>query len=157
MATEINLHPIQGKILKILLFQKQARFRDLNPDKISTDQFSFHLKMLLDQGLLTKTEKGTYTLTAKGKEFANRFDTEKIALERQAKVAVLVVGITKEGSQTKYLTQLRLKQPYFGYRGFVSGKIRWGEDVLAAAERELSEETGLKASLAITERSANLF
>ena len=40
--------------------------------------------------------------------------------------------------------QKRLKQPYFGFLGFVSGKVRWGETVVEAAERELKEETNLE-------------
>src|SRR4030042_2817516 len=43
--------------------------------------------------------------------------------------------------------QQRLKHPYFGFYGFVSGKIRWCETIYEAASRELKEETGLKAKL----------
>ena len=48
-------------------------------------------------------------------------------------------------SKTEYLFQERLKQPYYGFWGFAIGKIRWGETILQTAERELMEETGLKA------------
>jgi 8-oxo-dGTP pyrophosphatase MutT (NUDIX family) len=47
--------------------------------------------------------------------------------------------------RTEYLFQERLKQPYFGYWGLPSGKIRWGETILETALRELKEETGLEA------------
>ena len=147
MATEIQIHEAQAKILRTLLFKTEARFRDLNVTKLTTDHFTFHLKQLIETGIIEKTKKGTYKLTAKGKEFANRFDTEKIALERQAKIAVLVIAIKRFHNKTKYLTQQRLKHPYFGYRGFVTGKIRWGEKVLETAARELKEEAGLEGNL----------
>jgi len=146
MATEIQIHQAQAHILRVLLFKTEARFRDLNTIKLSTDHFTFHLKQLVDQGIVEKIDS-KYRLTSKGKEFANRFDTEKVALERQAKIGVLIIGVKQEGKTTKFLSQQRLKQPYFGYRGCVTGKIRWAEKALETAARELKEETGLEGNL----------
>lgn len=147
MATELEIHQVQAQILKVLLFKPEARFAELNVTKLTTDHFTFHLKQLVENGIVEKTKKGTYRLTAKGKEFANRFDTEKAALERQAKLAVLIVAIKVSEKIIKYLTQQRLKQPFYGYRGFVTGKIRWGETVLETAVRELKEEANLTGKL----------
>jgi len=147
MATDLVIHLAQAQILKSLLFKTEARFRDLNTQKLTTDHFTFHLKQLVEAGIVEKTAKGTYKLTAKGKEFANRFDTEKVALERQAKLGVCIVAIMKDHQKSKYLSQQRLKNRFYGYRGFVTGKIRWGEQLLETAARELKEETGLKAKL----------
>jgi ADP-ribose pyrophosphatase YjhB (NUDIX family) len=144
-ATEIQIHQAQAKILRTLLFKTEARFRDLNTDKLGTDHFTFHLKQLIDQGILEKVGP-KYCLTAKGKEFANRFDTEKVAVERQAKLTIMIIAV-KNGKSIKYLSQQRLKQPFFGYRCWITGKIRWGEQLLQAAARELEEETGLKGKI----------
>lgn len=118
-------------------------------DGISSDQFTFHLKKLLELELVEKTENNLYRLTAKGKEFINRFDTDtrKVVLERQAKLGVLVGCAREEKGVTQYLVQERLKQPYYGFHGFVTGKLRWGEIPKETAERELKEETGLSAKL----------
>lgn len=140
---EIEIHPRQAQILTTLLFRERARFSDLNVTKITTDHFTFHVNQLLATGLIEKTQNKFYRLTVKGKEFANRFDTEKAKVERQAKVAVLIVVIKKD----KYLVQKRLKQPYYGLHGFPTGKVKWGETVSAAGRRELEEETGLKAKI----------
>lgn len=144
MKPILEVHPIQGKILKVLLFQTGARFRDLNPDKVSSDQFTFHLRSLLNADLLVKKDD-QYFLTTAGKEFANRFDTEKIIIERQAKLGVGVTAIKKIHGQRYYLIQQRLKQPYYGYYGTITGKIRWGETITDAAKREFLEESGLVA------------
>jgi len=71
-------------------------------------------------------------------------------LEKQPKASVLIVCIKKQNNITKYLTQQRLKQPFYGYRGFVTGKIRWGEKLLETATRELKEETALDGKLEFT-------
>ena len=150
MDKNIKIHPAQSHILKILLFSPQARFAELNELRLSTDHFSFHIKSLMDAGLIVKTQN-RYGLTVVGKEFANRFDVDsaKVGLERQAKISVAVAAVKQENGKTKYLLQKRLKQPYFGYQGFITGKIKWGETVLEAAGREFKEEAGLAGELCL--------
>ena len=146
MGIEIELHPIQKEILLILLFNPNLGFSNLNRAKISTDQFNFHLKRLLSLSLVEKSEK-TYVLTQKGKEFANRFDAESKVFEKQAKVSILICATNKKQGVTKYLVQQRLKEPYFGFYGFITGKIKLGETIFETAKRELKEETGCVADL----------
>lgn len=143
------MHQIQNNILGLLLFKKKARFAELNQDNVSNDHFTFHLKRLAEQGLVEKDNEGFYSLTRTGKEYANRLDvdSEKIDMERQAKTAVLVVAIDDSDKKRKYLVHQRLKHPFYGFYGFISGKIKWGELIYEAAERELREEAGLRATM----------
>lgn len=144
-----DIHPIQANILIVLLFNSQARYTDLNTTKIETDHFNFHIKRLIELELIEKTSSGKYQLTTIGKEFANRFDEENAKLERQPKPTVMVICLRECRNKTQVLIQKRLKEPYFGFHGVISGKIRWGETILESAQRELYEETGLKGSLTI--------
>lgn len=141
MKPIFEIHPVQGQILRKLLFSTEVRFSDLNSDGLSTDQFNFHLRSLIESGLVVKD--GLYKLTTKGKEFANRFDTEKMVLERQTKPTVVVGCRRVVGGKVQYLIHKRHKNPYFGFHGYITGKIRWGEDVLETAKREVFEETGM--------------
>jgi 8-oxo-dGTP pyrophosphatase MutT (NUDIX family) len=147
MKTEI--HPIQARILRTMLFRENSRFVDLNTLKLPTDHFNFHLKQLLALELVGKSADSKYCLTAKGKEFANRLDTDEIVIEKQAKIGVVVCGVRKSGKTKQYLVQQRLKQPYYGFYGFVTGKIRWGEMAIETAAREFFEETRLKGKLSL--------
>jgi 8-oxo-dGTP pyrophosphatase MutT (NUDIX family) len=150
MTTEIDIHKIQKNIIFYLLFNKNGRFSDLNTKNISSDKFNFHLKRLIVLDLVTKTGKGRYNLTPKGKEFANRMDTDNKVYKKQAKLGVLIVLTKEKGGITKYLLQQRLKVPYYGYWGFVTGKAKIVETVFETAKRELDEETGYDAKLALT-------
>jgi 8-oxo-dGTP pyrophosphatase MutT (NUDIX family) len=137
-----NLNPIQLKILSTLLFNPKARFRDLNTDSMPTDHFSYHLRVLLGLGLVKK-EKLTYTLTSKGKMLASKIDTPIHKMEKQPKVSVILIPHKTVRGKERFLIQQRTKEPYFGYKGFISGKVRFGETLQETAERELKEESGI--------------
>jgi len=148
MATENKIHPVQAKILVDLLFKPEVSFSSLlKGTHLTSDHFTFHLNKLTELGLIEKTKKGGYCLSLKGKEFANRFDTQKKIIERQAKLGVLIVCVKKLKGVTYYLTHQRLKQPYWGFYGFITGKISWGETIKETAARELKEEANLSANI----------
>jgi len=138
----MELHYIQMMILRELLLNSSRKFTDLNVKKMPSDQFTYHIKTLINLDLISKN-KSYYQLTPKGKEFANTMDTDKYVLEKQGKISVLIIATRKRENSLYLLTQKRLKEPYMGFRGFISGKARFGETVINAAKRELKEETGL--------------
>ncbi|HSX28856.1 MAG TPA: NUDIX hydrolase [Candidatus Saccharimonadales bacterium] len=140
-----TMHPAQVAILHALLFRPSAGFAELQKaSELSSDHFAFHLKKMLEQQLIHKNTDNHYELTIEGKEYANRFDTDERVVERQPKVAVLLLIEHQDG---RLLYQQRLKQPFYGFWGRPTGKIRWGETITEAAARELMEETGLEADL----------
>jgi len=140
-----GLHPAQTKILRELLFMPAARFAELQKASgLESDHVKFHIKQLVKLGYVNKIGNA-YQLSVTGKEYANKLDTDAGVIERQPKVAVLLVveRYNSRTHMTEYLLQKRLKHPYFGFWGAPTGKVRWGETLLDAAARELKEETGL--------------
>lgn len=147
MAHEVKIHDAQVAILRELLFHPEAGYAQMQkPTGLTSDHFNFHITRLIDLGLVVKVKKGSYKLSQKGKEYANKLDTDANTIERQPKVAVI---LAIQDSNGRWLFQQRLKNPYFGFWGFPSGKIRWGETIKETAIRELDEETGLTADLRI--------
>ena len=138
-----QLHGIQLQILRKLLFARELRYAEMKPDReMENNQFDFHLDQLIKAGFIEKKEKG-YALTSVGKEYANRIDTDEVKVMKQARLSAWAVGVRKIKDKWQFLVYTRLKQPFFGCQGFVSGKIGFGERIVQAAERELKEETGL--------------
>lgn len=147
MSHEVAIHEAQMKILRELLFHTEAGFAELQkPTGLDSDHFKFHIARLVELGYVAKTDISKYTLTTKGKEHANKLDTDTHTIEKQPKLSV---GLIIENDKGEFLTQQRLKQPYFGFWGRPTGKIRWGETFLEAAARELDEEAGLTADLTV--------
>jgi len=146
MSYEPQTHEAQVNILRHLLFTPQAGFAELQKGtNLSSDHFNFHIKKLVEEGYVEKLEK-TYRLSHKGKEYANRMDTDEKEIEKQPKISVAITLERKNNKgEREYLFQQRKKNPYFDFWGRIGGKIRWGETIIEAANRELLEETGLTA------------
>lgn len=146
MTYEPHAHETQVAIMRHLLFTKEASFTDIQKTtNLTSDHFNFHVKKLVDEGYVEKQERG-YRLTRKGKEYANRMDTDENEIEKQPKISIAITLERKgEDGSREFLFQQRKKNPYYDFWGRVGGKMRWGETIIDAANRELKEETGLEA------------
>ena len=139
-----ELHSIQLSILRNLLLSDGLRYTDMKPDKeMENNQFSFHLNSLIDTNLVLKDDD-KYRLTDKGKEYANRMDTDDVKMMTQAKLSAWCCCVRGSGHGKEVLIGVRKKQPFYGCQGFVAGKIKFGETIYDAAKRELREEAGLE-------------
>ncbi|MBP6037882.1 MAG: NUDIX hydrolase [Candidatus Saccharimonas sp.] len=144
-----DAHIAQMKILRELLLAQQLGFAQLaKAAGLTNDHANFHIKKLINMQYVEHVPKdyGQYRLTRAGKRYANGMDTDTHELEHQPK---LTVDLAIERADGKFIVQERQKQPYYGYHGFPTGKIRWGETMLEAGARELLEETGLTADLRV--------
>ncbi len=143
MSYEPDVHKVQTSILRALLFAPHAGFAELQKTtELTSDHFTFHVKKLMEAGLVEKSD-AKYLLTPRGKEYANRMDTDENEIEKQPKVSVALLVERQVDGRREFIVQQRLKQPYYGFYGRLGGKVRWGESFEEAATRELAEETGL--------------
>lgn len=134
-------HPIQRQILNRLLFSSKLNFASLKPFDMEGSQFTFHLTKLIELELINKDSDGKYSLTPKGKNIANAYDTDSNLPNKQAKLSV--VFCATKNDQSEFLIYTRLKNPFYGCQGFPTGKVKYGENIVDTAKREFSEETNL--------------
>lgn len=141
MIEQIEIHHhIQKHIIGILMFRSVARFRDLRPLKTDTNLFSYHLKLLLKQGIVVKQDGG-YSLSQKGMSYVDRVSTEKFTIRSQPKIISMLVIQNSSGD---VLLQKRTKQPYIDAWTLPYGKVHIDDSTVeAAASREAFEKLGL--------------
>jgi len=132
-------HHIERDIIAYLMTHEYARFSDMRPSKVDTNLFTYHLKLLVKNGFIVKTEKG-YTLSVKGLVYVDRISTDKMKLRTQPKIITMLLVQDGYG---KVLLQKRTKQPYINTWTLPYGKIHIDDEtVLAAAARESREKLG---------------
>ncbi len=138
-----TLNQIQLEILSSLTTSERKRFNQLKPAGMENDQFNYHLKFLLEKNLVEKAEDG-YGLTLQGKKFVSNMTLDGV-VEDLFKVSIAAYVVREREGEHQMLLQRRSRYPYKGDVSSVSGKVRKGEHVEAAASRKLREETGLEA------------
>lgn len=142
-----QLHPYQNMIIKKLALAppEGIAFNLTLIEGISSDHTNYHLKQLMRFGLVVKSDT-RYHLSDKGKEYSGSLDDAMKRLEKQPKASVIVWAMRKKSDGTnEYLVNRRLRHPYYGKVGRITGKVLYGESLEDATRRELYEETGLEA------------
>ena len=133
-------HHIQAEIFSKLRHNSRLRFKDLKNPELESSQFMYHLKGLMAQKLVEKTEDGYYKLAKKGVELAQHFSSALGNLNEAPLSYTLLFLRTKTG---KWFVIRRRKQPHIGKLACISGKIRMDETLKQAANRELENFTGI--------------
>jgi 8-oxo-dGTP pyrophosphatase MutT (NUDIX family) len=136
-------HHIQRFILNVLMNNEYARFRDLRPPQVDSNLYSYHLKTLLKQHLITKTLSG-YTLTASGLECVDRLSSKDAHVRVQPKIMTMIAVMNQHDELLVYTKE---RQPFIDQLTFPSGKLHMEDaTILDAARREVHERTGLAAT-----------
>ena len=133
-------HQLQREILLKLIHNPSLSFNQLWAKQDNSNKFAYHLKRLEETGLIRKN-KTHYQLTDEGRKLSAFIEGDS---GHKAEMPTLthVLMVKKDN---KILCQKRLKEPFYGYWGFISGKINFGLNLFECAQRDLEEETGLKA------------
>jgi ADP-ribose pyrophosphatase YjhB (NUDIX family) len=130
-------HHIERHVINYLMFHEYAKFSEMRPLRVDTNLFSYHLKLLIKDGYITKTDQG-YTLSSKGLVYVDRVSSEKMKLRSQPKIITMLLVQDGYG---KVLLHRRAKQPYINTWTLPYGKMHIDdESVLSAARRESIEK-----------------
>jgi predicted transcriptional regulator len=134
-----ELHKAQVSILRTLRHAESARYSMLmRPTGLESDVFKFHLSKLVNQKIIEKKNSGDYVLTSSGKEFANNLSKTAQTIQKQPKLSVALVANRQTPEGTQYLFQKRLRNPFYGFWGCISGPAQWGKSL----EEDIDETSG---------------
>lgn len=132
-------HFIQRHILGVLMDTKYARFRDMRPDDVDSNAYSYHLTALQKEKLVQKTSEG-YTLSIRGLSYIDILSSHDKRPRSQPKIMTLIMIENEYGHFAAYQKE---RQPFIGQLTFPSGKLHMDDiSIKQAALREVREKTG---------------
>lgn len=144
------MHSAQASILHTLRHVRSARYTDLRlPTGLDSDVFKFHINKLVGMGYIRKLNSTTYELTAVGKEFANNLSKERATIQKQPKLSVAIIATRDFDGTVKHLFQQRLRSPYYGFWGCLTGPVQWGGSIETTAQHEFEKQTGMTADYTV--------
>ena len=130
-------HHIQKHILSCLMTCQFARFRDMRPPDVDTNLYSYHLKLLIRQGFIEKTDQG-YTLTMPGQAYIDRVNLVTTKRTLQPKIITLLIIQDGYGNVLMYPKR---RQPFMGQWTLPLGKVHNSDtSVRQAVQREIAEK-----------------
>lgn len=134
-------HELQRKIILKLIHHPTRSFNELWGKDGESNAFAYHLNKLEAIGLVAKNADGLYSLTNEGKKLSAFIEGDTGGKAEFPTLTIFQI-VWKDG---KILCQKRLKEPFYGIWGFVSGKQNFGWNIIECAKRDLKEETNLIA------------
>lgn len=135
---------IQREVLVKFLFTDRAALKDLKPDNVDANLFSYHLNKLISDGLIVKSSRNNYQLTLQGKHTAGLISKTNGKLTRQPKIAVMIYA---RNDKNEYLMFKWRRQPYLNQVSLPYGKLHFEDSPIEAVQSELCEKTGLRGEL----------
>lgn len=125
-------------ILDRLRFEQPLSYSQMLPRDIESSLFQYHLKALLKDELIQKTDRGIYELTQKGYAAL-----EYMSVNHDSVLMPKVITFTLLTQNKEYLLYRKPKEPYRHLLELVGGKIHVGERAELAAQRDIKEKTNL--------------
>jgi hypothetical protein len=136
-------HHIQKTIVYALAHSDGLRFAELQPDGLENKLFDYHLKILIRDSFVRKTDDGIYELTPEGKAvWSKQVKVRTWYSEVPYSVVFMVVRRKSDGA---WLFARRKTQPLYGMTGFLHAAPTTSEEITEVAKRVLAQKTGLDA------------
>jgi hypothetical protein len=127
------IQPAAYRVLHCFLYNDTQFFVQLcKSANYPTDLGGYYIRQLMEGGYVTKTDRGQYTITARGKQQIV-VAKDKQPFTMRPRLMVLLVPV-QDG---KYLTLERNRQPFLKTAEWPAGAVNLGEKLPDAAKRIL--------------------
>lgn len=140
-------HHIQRSLVYKLALSSGLRFSELKPEGIENKLFDYHLKKVMNEGLVEKTSEGLYQLTHKGRRTGSRIlDKTEAIVDRAYSVLFLVIRRKKDAS---WLLYTRKTHPLKDRVGFMHAAPNATEFSTQTATKDCQQKTGLECEFSV--------
>lgn len=148
---------IRRDIITRLKNADALRYAQLKPAAdIPNDLYNYHLKKLVTDGLVEKSNNG-YRLSPTGKRHVADVHHTSDQDDRLFKFNVLLVVTRVINDKLHILNQRRTSQPSYGIIGIPGGTVLKSEPLLDGAHRKLHQETGLDGTFTYVGTERRIF
>ncbi len=137
------MHPLKKHILEKLIFSDYLTFSKLKPKDIEGNIFMYHLKQLIQEGTVEKTNS-RYQLTTQGQSYADTLNFKTLKYTQRPKALILLVYQNQRG---EYLLYKRRGQPLINLVGFPFFEVKPGISIYQRFDEKLMEYFNLKATI----------
>jgi ADP-ribose pyrophosphatase YjhB (NUDIX family) len=133
------MHELQKILLKRLFTQNNQRYGSLTSGYDFEDNVVFHLRQVIERGLIEKKNR-IYTITLKGIKTVAKLEPEGL-LDKGVKT--FFIGFLCDDSEGCYLLKSH-SQAKVNFYNLPSGRPYFGEEMGVALARTFKENTGIK-------------
>ena len=139
-------HHIQRAIVTRLKSSEDLTFTEMKPLDIENKLFTYHLKIVIREGFVEKTQNGRYKLTSAGEKLWKRMSesTDKVAT-RAHSVLFLIIRSENKG----WLLYKRKTHPLIGKEAFMHATPLAGRSIKESASAETVTRTNLLCSFEV--------
>lgn len=130
---------IEKHAFAVLLRQEAASIKDMRPVDVPANQFSYHLNNLIQQKYLQKIERGKYTLTPLGLQFAGKLSTETNEQRDNMKTVIVLYGKTDDGRVSLFEWS---RQPYMRTVTLPHDRMAYSDTLEAAVKTACIDKLG---------------
>lgn len=126
---------IQKHALTILLRSPEASLKQMRPEGVDSNLFSYHIHYLKTNGIIESVTRGQYHLTTKGMHVAGTFNASTGSEAQDVKSVIVLYA--RRGDDVLLFKWSR--HPYFGYYTLPHDRYNYGislDDALAEAVQD---------------------
>lgn len=136
-------HHLQKAIVNMLKSNEELSFTALKPDDIDNKLFTYHLKIVIREGFVDKTTRGTYRLTPAGQKLWKRMSESPEQISTRAfPVLYLIIHDKNKG----WLLYRRKTHPFIGKVAFMHATPTGEYTASEQAKQETLRKTGLRCN-----------
>lgn len=139
-------HNIQTKIVEYLAANPGSSYAEIRPDNVESNAFSYHLKLLIKEGLVKKRSDGRYRLTAVGGMISHKPDKN---MRDRVSRAYSVMFLTAQDERGRWLVRRRLYPPLHGYLETVLSHPYNEDSLEVTAKASFKDHTGMTADFEV--------